>query len=89
MKQQQQAQEKKRQRELDDAAADAQRIKRVKDELRTTCMECGDIFQTRGQLMRHMHKYKHRLPAECWRQSEGAAKIGDLDALEVIGARRL
>lgn len=87
--QQQQEREKRAREEPEDATEqeqepDAERIKRVKKELKTTCMVCGEKFNHRRALTWHMNKFRHRMPKKHWGSGGGVTKITDLDALQVL-----
>ncbi|KAL0473858.1 kinase-like protein [Neurospora intermedia] len=88
--QQQQEREKRaREEESEDTTEpernpDAERIKRVKKELKTICMVCGEKFRHFGQLSRHLNNERHRMPKEYWGAGIGHMEFSDLDALGAL-----
>ncbi|EGO57468.1 hypothetical protein NEUTE1DRAFT_100384 [Neurospora tetrasperma FGSC 2508] len=86
---QQQERDKRAREESEDATEpepkpDAERIKRVKKELKTICMLCGEKFQHFGQLSRHLNTERHRMPKEYWGAGIGHREFSDIDALEAL-----
>lgn len=79
-KQQQEQQKRKRE------ANEAERVKRVKTELKTTCMVCGEKFSHRGELTRHINRTKHRLAMGLWHTTSHIADTEVLDAIQTGGA---
>ncbi|KAK3505256.1 hypothetical protein B0T13DRAFT_32641 [Neurospora crassa] len=86
--QQQQERDKRAREESEDGTEpelvkhDAERIKRVKKELKTICMVCGEKFRHFGQLSRHLISERHRMPKEYWGAGIGHMEFSDIDALE-------
>ncbi|KAK3494385.1 kinase-like domain-containing protein [Neurospora hispaniola] len=86
---QQREREKRAREESEDATEaepkpDAERIKRVKKELKTICMLCGEKFQHFGQLSRHLNTERHRMPKNYWGAGIGHMEFSDIDALEAL-----